>query len=58
VIGESSYEDDFRREFGQIDGAVAVDLNERFARWKLGIVESVAIKSAEVWRVLDGVIVY
>ena len=31
VIGESVYEDDFRREFGHIDGAVAVDLNERFA---------------------------
>jgi hypothetical protein len=36
VIGESVYKDDFRREFGPIDGAVAVDLDERFAGWKLG----------------------
>jgi hypothetical protein len=58
VIGESVYEDDFRREFGHIDGAVAVDLDERFAGWKSGIVESVAIKKAGVWDVLDGVVVY
>ncbi len=48
VIGETVFEDGFRREFGHIDGAVAVDLDERFAGWKLGIVESVAIKPAEV----------
>jgi hypothetical protein len=30
---------------GQIDGAVAVNLDERFAGWKSGIVESVAIKA-------------
>jgi len=58
VIGESVYEDDFRREFGHIEGAVAVDLDERFAGWKLGIVESVAIKREEVWeQLLDGVVV-
>jgi len=44
VIGESVYEDDFRREFGHIDGIVAVDLDERFTGWKLGVTQSVAIK--------------
>lgn len=58
MIGESVCYDDFQREFGQIDGAVAVDLDERFAGWKVGIVESVAIKRGEVWVLLDGVIVY
>jgi len=58
VIGKSVYEGDFRREFGHIDGAVAIDLDERYAGWKLGIVESVAIKPAEVWELLDGVVVY
>ncbi len=47
-----------RREFGPIDGAVAVDQNERFAVWKLGITQSVAIKPAEVWELLDGIVVY
>ena len=58
VIGKSIYEDDFRREFGPIDGAVAIDLDERFANWKLGITQSIAIKPAEVWGLLDGVVVY
>jgi hypothetical protein len=38
------YKDYFRLELGPIDGAVAVDLDERFAEWKLGRVESVAIE--------------
>jgi hypothetical protein len=58
VIGESVYEDDFRERFGPIEGAVAVDLDERYAGWKLGIVQSMTIKPAEVWELLDGVIVY
>jgi hypothetical protein len=58
VIGETVYEDDFRREFGPVEGSVVVDLDERFAGWKLGIMQSMAVKPAEVWELLDGVIVY
>jgi hypothetical protein len=58
IIGDSVYEDDCQREFGHIDGAVAIDLDERFAGWKLSIVQSMAIKPAEVWELLDGVVVY
>jgi hypothetical protein len=58
IIGDSVYEDDFRREFGHIDGAVAVDLDELYAGWQLGITQSMAIKPAGVWELLDGVIVY
>jgi len=58
VIGKSVYEDDFRQKFGPIEGAVAVDLDERFAGWKFGITQSAAIKPAEVWELLDGVVVY
>ncbi len=35
-----------------------MDLDERFAEWKFCIVESIAIKPAEMWELLDGVIVY
>jgi len=56
VIGVSVYEDDFRREFGHIDGAAAIDLDERYAGWKLSIVQSMAIKPAEEWELLDGVL--
>jgi len=58
IIGESVYEDDFRKRFRPIEGAVAVDLDERFAGWKFAITQSLAIKPAEVWKLLDGVIVY
>jgi hypothetical protein len=58
VIGESVYEDDFRREFDHIDGAVAMDLDERFAGRKLGIVQSVAIKRGDVWELLDWLVIY
>ena len=54
LIGESVYEIYFWRESGPIDGAVAVDSGERFAGWKLGIGQSVAIKPAKMWELLDG----
>ena len=57
IIGESVDDCDFRERFSDYEGAVAVDLDERFVGWKLGIVESMAIKPAEVWELLDGVIV-
>ena len=58
MIGESAYEDDFAERFGPIEGAVAVDLDERFAGWRLSSAQTQAIKPAEVWELLDGVIVY
>jgi hypothetical protein len=58
IIGDSVYEDDFREKFGPIEGAVALDLDERFAGWEMDIVQSMAIEPAEVWELLDGVIVY
>ncbi len=58
VIGDSLYEDDFRRRFGPVEGAIALDLDDRFVGWKLAITQSAAIKPAEVWELLDGVIVF
>jgi hypothetical protein len=57
VIGESVYADHFKKRFAAIDGAVAVDLDERFTGWSSAFVQSVAIKSAEVWELLDGMVV-
>jgi uncharacterized protein (UPF0216 family) len=58
IIGDSVYDCDFREKVGGLDGAVALDLDERFAGWKMGILRSLAVKPAEVWELLDGVIVY
>ena len=58
VIGEAIYEDDFAELFGPIKGAVALDLDERYAGWKLSSTQTHAIKPAEVWELLDGLVVY
>jgi hypothetical protein len=58
IIGDSVYECDFREKFNGLDGAVAMDLDERYIGWKMGITQSLAVKPAEVWKLLDGVIVY
>ena len=41
-----------------INGAVELDLDSRFAVWKLDIPQVVAIRPPEVSELLDGVIVY
>jgi hypothetical protein len=58
VIGKSVFEDDFRDRFSVQEGAVALDLDERFDGWKSGIVQSIAIKHTEVFELLDGLVVY
>ena len=58
LIGKSVYQDDFRDRFSGLYGAVALDLDGRFDGWKLEITESMAVKDAEVWELLDGLIVY
>ena len=57
IIGESVYDCDFSDRIDVLEGVVAVDLDERFAVWKLGIAQSMAIKPAGVWELLDGMIV-
>ena len=37
MVGESVYNNKFLREFCHINGAVAMDLDERFSGWKLGL---------------------
>jgi hypothetical protein len=58
VIGKSVYEDDFRKRFSGLEGSVALDLDERFDGWKSVFVQSMAIKDAEVWELLNGLVVY
>jgi len=57
-IDESPKECDFTREFSQLEGAVAMDCDGRFAGWKIGIMSPVAAKPIQVYELLDGVIVY
>jgi hypothetical protein len=57
-IDQMPYLCDFTREFGRLEGAVAMDCDDRFRDWKIGITRPVAAKPAQVSTLLDGVIVY
>ena len=46
VIGESVCNCDFQEKFADLEGAVALDLDERFAGWKMGIGQSMATRPA------------
>ena len=58
VIGDSGFEDDCRKWLSPLEGLVALDLDDRFKGWKSGITESMVVKDAEVYELLDGLIVY
>jgi hypothetical protein len=49
----SIYECGFQERFRRPEGAVVVDLDERIVGRKIGIRQSVAIKPAGVWNLLD-----
>ena len=58
IIGKSVDDCDFRERFSDYEGTADVDLDEWFAGWRMGILQSIAIKPAEVRELLDGMVVY
>jgi len=58
LIDENPAECDFTRRFGNTGGPVAMDCDERFKGWKIGLTSAIAIKPAEPYNLVDGVIVY
>ena len=54
VVGESVFKEDFGDRFSGLDGAVALDLDERFKGCKPGTTESMAVMDAKNWELLDG----
>lgn len=57
-IDESPDECDFTREFSSQKDVVALDCDERFVGWKIGMMAPVSAKYTAVWELLDGIIVY
>ena len=57
-IDELPSECDFTKAFGHNEGAVAVDCEDRFSAWKIGILSAVAAEPTGVCDMFDGVIVY
>ncbi|MDX2445365.1 MAG: hypothetical protein QNK30_16335, partial [Bacteroidales bacterium] len=57
IDGDAS-ECDFTREFSKLPGAVALDLDDRYQGWKLGMTAPIAIVQAECFDLVDGLIIY
>lgn len=49
---------DFTREFSSLPGAVALDLDDRYRGWQMGLTAPIAIVPAEGFELVDGLIVY
>ena len=58
LIDEDPAECDFTRQFGAIEGAVALDCDERFSGWRMGLQFDIAIKPSDACQLVDGIIVY
>jgi hypothetical protein len=49
---------DFTREFSSLPDAVALDLDDRYQGWQMGMTANIAIVPAECFELVDGLIVY
>ena len=58
MIDGNPNECDFTREFSSLPGAVALDLDDRYRGWQMGLTSSIAIVPAECFELVDGLIVY
>ena len=58
IVGDPESECDFGRWFFRGDTPMAFDLDSRFAGWRLGVSQLIAIVPAEPWTLAEGVIIY
>ena len=58
MIDGNPNECDFTREFSSLPGAVALDLDDRYRGWQMGLTAPIAIVPAECFELVDGLIVY
>ena len=58
MIDGNSNRCDFTREFSSLPGAVALDLDDRYRGWQMGMTDTIAIVPAECFELVDGLIVY
>lgn len=58
IVSEREDGCDFSRVLGPLPGIVAVDLDRRYAGWTLGLTRLIAIRTAQPYELVDGVIVY
>ena len=58
LIDGNPDECDFTRRFSSVPGAVALDLDDRYRGWKIGLTALIATLPAECFELVDGLVVY
>ena len=58
MIDGNPNECDFTREYSSLPGAVALDLDDRYRGWQMGLTAPISIVPAECFELVDGLIVY
>lgn len=58
IIGRTAEVCDFSRHLGSLPGMVALDVDSCFNGWRLGITACLALRPAQPYELVDGVIVY
>jgi hypothetical protein len=58
TIGSPDTTCDFARRLGTTSSSLAMDVDQRFKGWKLGLAQYAAIAQAEPWLLVDGIIVH
>ena len=58
MIDGNPDECDFTRKFSSLPGAVALDLDDGYRGWQMGLTAAIAIVPAECFELVDGLIVY
>ncbi len=58
IIGKTAEVCDFGRRLGPLPGMVALDVDSRYKGWRLGITACLALRPAQPYELVDGVIVH
>ena len=58
IVGSPDTACDFARRLGSWSSGLALDVDQRFKGWKLGLTQYAAIAPAEPWTLIDGIIVH
>jgi len=58
IIGSPDTACDFARRMGSLSSDLALDVDQRFKGWELGLTRYAAIAPAEPWTLFDGIIIH
>lgn len=58
IVDHMAKDCDFSRRLASLNGTVALDLDQRFEGWRLGVTACMALAPSQPYELIDGVIIY